>query len=271
MAMVSALLAASLIDAELFMIPIEIPWVMAALGLIVHTIIDKPTLAGAINANAASAALAVGGGIGLIVSIVLWRCGIIPQSFPHGEPMLDVDPVEAAGALAHEPPPPMTRRELTREMRTEMAFLLPPMLLAIAAFFICRGRWWDPIIAHNWFSGLCGAVLGALVGAFTVWITRILGTLAFGRLAMGLGDVHLMFGVGAIIGAALSVVAFFLAPFFGILIAIYMLLTGSRREIPYGPYLSLGTAFVLLFGCPIIAWLTPGAKGLSLMLHELIR
>ena len=79
---------------------------------------------------------------------------------------------------------------------------------------------------------------------------------------MGLGDVHLMFGVGAIIGAGAATVAFFIAPFFGILIAIYMLLTGTRRELPYGPYLGLATAFVMLFYCPIAAYLTPGIQGL---------
>ena len=93
------------------------------------------------------------------------------------------------------------------------------------------------MLAHNWLAGMLGALLGALIGGFVVWLTRILGTLGFGRVAMGLGDVHLMFGVGAIIGAGAATIAFFIAPFFGIAIAIYMLLTGTRRELPYGPYL----------------------------------
>jgi len=84
-----------------------------------------------------------------------------------------------------------------------------------------------------------------------------------------LGDVHLMFGVGAILGAAASTIAFFLAPFFGILVAIYMLLTGTRRELPYGPYLSLASAFVVLFYCPIAAKLAPGMQGLMLMIQQL--
>jgi leader peptidase (prepilin peptidase)/N-methyltransferase len=87
---------------------------------------------------------------------------------------------------------------------------------------------------------------------------------------MGLGDVHLLFGVGAIIGAASATIAFFIAPFFGIAVALYMLITGTRRELPYGPYLSLATGFVVLFSCPIIAWLTPGMEGLALLLREVI-
>jgi leader peptidase (prepilin peptidase) / N-methyltransferase len=267
MFMIGGLLASSLIDAELFIIPIEIPWALAAVGILTHTIIDKPSLPGALNATPSAAALAIGGALGLVVSIILFRYNVIPQSFPEGEPMQDAEP----GAI-DPPAPPMTRGQVTYEMGKEIVFLLPPMVLSIVAYFVLRGSAWDRfVLDHHWFSGFAGAVLGALVGALVVWITRILGTLAFGRLAMGLGDVHLMFGVGAIIGGALATVAFFIAPFFGIVIAIYMLLTGKRREIPYGPYLSLGTAFVLLFGCPLLGWLTPGAKGLSLMLHELIR
>jgi leader peptidase (prepilin peptidase)/N-methyltransferase len=118
-------------------------------------------------------------------------------------------------------------------------------------------------------SAALGAVFGGLMGGFIVWLTRILGTIGFGRIAMGLGDADLMFAVGAVIGAGGAIVAFFLAPFFGIAVALYMLLTGTRRELPYGPYLSLATAFVLLFYCPIAAWLAPGVEGLSIMIHGL--
>ena len=100
----------------------------------------------------------------------------------------------------------------------------------------------------------------AMVGGFVVWLTRILGTIAFRRVAMGLGDVHLMFGVGAVIGGFGATIAFFIAPFFGILIAIYMLVTRKGREMPLGPYLSLATAVVMLFYCPIAAYLTPGLQ-----------
>jgi leader peptidase (prepilin peptidase) / N-methyltransferase len=150
------------------------------------------------------------------------------------------------------------------------------MLLAAAFYFVVTriapiGQWWgDAVAGHPWFSGLLGSLLGALVGGFVVWVTRILGTLAFGRLAMGLGDVHLMFGVGAIIGAGCATIAFFLAPFFGIGLALYMFVSGTKRELPYGPYLSLATMFVLLFCCPIKAYLAPGLEGLTLMVRQVM-
>jgi hypothetical protein len=217
------------------------------------------------------AAVAAGWAIAMLVALGLWAVGKIPVHSPE-----TVNPPPDPNA----PQPvnvnrPWSRRELMREMRKEMAFLLPPMLLAAGWWFVAQRvpgvkAWWDPMLGHFWFSGLLGAILGALIGGFVVWITRILGTIAFGRLAMGLGDIHLMFGVGAVVGAGAATVAFFIAPFFGIALAVYMLLTGHRREIPYGPYLSLATAAVLLFYCPIAAYLSPGMSGLALMVQEVI-
>ena len=130
-------------------------------------------------------------------------------------------------------------------------------------------QWWASVIRPNWVSGLLGAMLGLLVGGFVVWLTRIVGTYFFGREAMGMGDVHLMAAVGAVVGAGASVVAFFVAPFFGMALAVYLLLTGKRRELPFGPYLSMGTAFVMLFYCPIAAYLAPGLLGLRYFVGKL--
>jgi leader peptidase (prepilin peptidase)/N-methyltransferase len=50
---------------------------------------------------------------------------------------------------------------------------------------------------NNWLGipairGFFGALMGYFAGCTVVWATRIVGTLGFGREAMGLGDVHLM-------------------------------------------------------------------------------
>jgi leader peptidase (prepilin peptidase)/N-methyltransferase len=126
------------------------------------------------------------------------------------------------------------------------------------------------VAAHSWLSALLGSLLGAMVGAFVVWITRILGTLVFRKVAMGLGDVHLMLGVGAVIGATGATIAFFLAPFFGMLWAFYMLIFRRGREIPYGPFLSLATAAVMLLYCSFMQRLEPGLQGLAFMIGQLV-
>jgi leader peptidase (prepilin peptidase)/N-methyltransferase len=286
MFMICALLAASLIDAETFTIPLQIPWLMAIVGIIIHTVIDDPRTPNHLDLDprSISAPIALGGSIGLLISITLFLLHIIPQSFSDGEPALEIDEDEfqkelarakAAGEELPNRPREYSRSDIRREIGKEMLFLLPPMALALLFALILHyskslnSSWTHLLENHNWLTALLGSLFGALIGAFLIWIFRILGTLAFGRIAMGLGDVHLMFGIGAIIGAGPSVITFFLAPFAGLLVGLYMLLSRKRHELPYGPYLALATAAVLIFYCPIANYLRPGVEGFSIALHNL--
>ena len=71
----------------------------------------------AILALAAAAALAVGGTVGWLLSLLLMRLRILKRSFPEGEPLLDVDrehvaaEIEAAKKRGENPPtlPPKSR------------------------------------------------------------------------------------------------------------------------------------------------------------------
>jgi leader peptidase (prepilin peptidase)/N-methyltransferase len=279
MLMISALLAASLIDAEHFIIPAEIPWLIAAVALAVHGLTDRPFQPGSLTLEAPIGAMTAGAGVGLLISIVLLRTGIMPMSFAEGAPLMEIEKkrLEEARAKgipdAEIPPPDFTRAQLRAEMAKEMLFLLPPLILGGVLTLLYLKvpsvhQWWDRMISYHWLSGLLGSLWGAMIGAMTIWMTRILGTLAFGREAMGLGDVHLMFGIGAVIGAAGSVIIFFVAPFVGLLFALYKLLFGKGRELPYGPFLSLATAVVLLFYCRIVTHLAPSMEGLRLAIQQ---
>jgi leader peptidase (prepilin peptidase)/N-methyltransferase len=281
MATVSALLAASLIDAELFIIPIQIPWFIAIVGFIVHAVADRPMLPGSLNLEGGYSpiwmSLSIGSSVGLLITLILWGMKILPTSFERGE-VLEIDVKHMREALEQakregreidqQPlPEPYTSKEIRKEISKEMLFLTLPLLLgglcvAAGVYVPAIRRLLDHVEHVDWLTGLFGSLLGAMAGAFVVWITRILATLAFRRIAMGLGDVHLMFGVGAVIGAGGAVIAFFIAPFFGIVVAIYMLITRKGREIPLGPYLSMATALVMLFYCEIAGYLAPGLQGL---------
>jgi leader peptidase (prepilin peptidase)/N-methyltransferase len=283
MGLICVLLAASLIDAELYIIPLELLWVIGGVGLIVHAIIDTSRTPGTLNASPVAAALAAGGAVGLLISIGLLRIKVFKHSFADGGPLLEVDREayekerEAAKNEGRElefDAPEYTPAQVRAEIRHEMLFLLPPLVLAaLCAALVMSvgvvGLMWNQLLSNDWLSGLLGSVFGALIGGFVVWLTRVLGTLAFGREAMGMGDVHLMAAVGAVVGAGAATVALFLAPFFGLVLAVYLLATGTKRELPYGPYLSLATAFVMLFYCPIAAWLAPGMAGLRFVVGRL--
>jgi leader peptidase (prepilin peptidase)/N-methyltransferase len=290
LALLSGLLAASLIDFELFIIPLSIPWLLAILGFIVHPIFDRPEIPGSLNLiggfGPPIAAMSAGGAIGLTISIILWNLKLLPTSFPEGEPMevdreqfkKDLEEARRRGENVDdaELPPEYTKRQVRREIAKEMLFLLPPLILGGALMAATtwvpslHNHWERLVLDNNWFNALLGSFLGAMAGGFVVWIVRILGTIGFGRVAMGLGDVHLMFGVGAIIGAGGATAAFFVAPVFGIALAVYRLIMRKSHEVPFGPFLALGTATVMLFYCQIEARFGPGLVGMVMILGSLL-
>src|SRR5206468_7313606 len=92
MLLVCVLLAGSLIDAEHFILPIEMFWYVAVpVALIWHSIIDAPGARGALNVGPAGAALAAGGAAGLVISLLLWWRGWLPTSFADGGPLMEVE------------------------------------------------------------------------------------------------------------------------------------------------------------------------------------
>ncbi len=134
----------------------------------------------------------------------------------------------------------------------EIIFLLPVVICSYGAFRLTNhvdaiGTWWAAFSQRPAVAGLLGSVWGYFAGCGIVWSIRIFGTLAFGKEAMGLGDVHLMGAAGAVIGASFVVLAFFIAPFFGLAWAGGQMFFKKIRQIPYGPFLSLGIFVVMIF------------------------
>jgi leader peptidase (prepilin peptidase)/N-methyltransferase len=117
----------------------------------------------------------------------------------------------------------------------------------------------------NW-GGLAAGIIGLAVGAGVTHLTRVVGTFAFRREAMGLGDVTLMGLIGAFLGWQAAVLSFFAGAFFGLAHALWKLvgflrklisrkkLSAADRELPFGPYLSMG-AVALVLSWP---WFWPG-------------
>lgn len=253
MSLVSAFLAASAIDLEMWIIPLELCWFVTIIGLIASAVagfvvnekaIMEFHLFPAITQSPRFAAVSLGGIAGLLISIVCLSIGLIKPSYEMAEDEQG-DCQEAVKKV--EEPEFNDRKEILREI----VFLLPIVILSFAAFKISQlptiADRWQSFIEYPLVSGSLGAAGGYLVGCGIVWATRIFGTLAFGKEAMGLGDVHLMGAAGAVIGAKWVVLAFFLAPFLGILWALYQSFFKKMRQIPYGPFLSLAVFAVIIF------------------------
>ncbi len=282
MMLLSGLLAASLIDAELFIIPAGIPWWIAGIAVVVHGFVDQPGSAGSLMQWPSALALCAGSAIGLAISIALLQLRILPLSFPTGD-LLEVERVELAqqakaaadaGEQGPDIPPEFSAAEVRREIRKEMLFLMPPLVLGGASVLLhmhvpAVRQMWYAAARIDWLNAALGSLLGGLVGAFVVWLTRILGSYVMGKEAMGLGDMHLMFGIGAVLGGSAATITFFIAPFAAIAVGIYLLIAHSRRQLPYGPYLSLAAAFVMLFYTPIAAYLQPGLQALVSIIRQM--
>ena len=135
-----------------------------------------------------------------------------------------------------------------REMGKESLFLLVPLIgMILGYFFLPLG---ESVEGMLWLRALAGVILGYISGGAVIWLTRILGSYAFGKEAMGLGDVHLLAAIGAVLGPIDPLYVFFLAPFFGLLAAfisfgVARIYSGQARVIPYGPYLAGATVCVM--------------------------
>jgi leader peptidase (prepilin peptidase)/N-methyltransferase len=139
-------------------------------------------------------------------------------------------------------------------MFKELVFLTPAIALAWLGGIAITG--WagpNPPTIPLWLSVLAGAVMGYLLGGFVVWAIRIGGSLAFGKEAMGLGDVHLMAAVGACFGWITACLAVPLAAVVGLYAVVITLLANrpAGRAMPFGPYLAIAT-LLIVFGRPLV-------------------
>jgi leader peptidase (prepilin peptidase) / N-methyltransferase len=109
-----------------------------------------------------------------------------------------------------------------------------------------------------WLVSLCGAILGALVGGGSLWLVGEIWKRLRGVEAMGLGDVKMLFGVGALLGWRLTLLTIFIGAFTGAIAGIIVIAKqkdkGLQAQIPFGIFLGTGSIISLLFGEQMIAW-----------------
>lgn len=107
------------------------------------------------------------------------------------------------------------------------------------------------VAAYPWLHAVAVSVVGAIVGGGMVWVVRIIGHWILRQEAMGFGDVILMAMVGSYVGWQATVLIFLFAPVFALAVIAVQWLTKRVHVIPYGPYLSLATLFVILCWQPL--------------------
>ncbi|HZI60792.1 MAG TPA: prepilin peptidase [Pyrinomonadaceae bacterium] len=109
-----------------------------------------------------------------------------------------------------------------------------------------------------WAASLGGAVIGALVGGGSLWLMGWIWERLRGVEAMGLGDVKMMFMVGAYLGWRLTVFTIFVGVLTGSIIGVALMARQRERNmqmlLPFGIFLGLGAIAALLFGSQIVGW-----------------
>jgi len=260
-ALLCGLLACSLVDIDNWIVPLEVCWVVSLVGLVCSAAAPHPWMP---KVSPETAAMSLGGAVGLLVGGVLLHYGLIRRSFidakepPLPEPAKKKNGKAKPDKHAHPKAVAVTNADGVNprvEVLREALFLTPAIAAALLALLLVtrlaparRGWLWlmtSPAGPHV--TGLLSALFGYLIGGLWIWGVRILGTLGFGKEAMGLGDVHILAAVGAVAGWIVPSVAFFLAPVFGLLWALYLLVKRNQRELPYGPWLAAATFVILAF------------------------
>jgi leader peptidase (prepilin peptidase) / N-methyltransferase len=109
-----------------------------------------------------------------------------------------------------------------------------------------------------WVVSLAGAALGALIGGGSLWLMGWTWEKLRGIEAMGLGDVKMMFMVGAYLGWRLTILTIFAGVLSGSVIGILLMAKQRERNmqmlLPFGVFLGLGAIAALLFGAPLVEW-----------------
>lgn len=109
-----------------------------------------------------------------------------------------------------------------------------------------------------WAVSLGGAVIGALVGGGSLWLMGWLWEKFRGIEAMGLGDVKMMFMVGAYLGWRLTILTIFVGVLSGSIIGVLLMAQQRERNmqmlLPFGIFLGIGAIASLMFGSQVVGW-----------------
>jgi len=116
----------------------------------------------------------------------------------------------------------------------------------------------NSIMDHSFFS-ILHSLIGLVFGFGLLWLIRWLGTKAFKREAMGMGDVFLMGAVGALFGPVAVLVTLILSSVFGSIVGVSMIALSKTKfgrfvEIPFGPYICMGCLAWMFYGPEIVSW-----------------
>ena len=217
-----ALVVLTVIDLEFKLLPNKIVYPLVVGTYVAFTAVD---LVGGEAFDLSRAVLLGGAALLAVVAVMTW---------PSPEPVPDEEETEEP---AYQP---------LRELLFGVAALVA--WVALLAFAGLDGP----------FRKLPGAVIGGALFSLLLLGVALVGSALSGRTAMGGGDIKLAVGLGAVLGyleaPGLVLVGIFMSFLAGGVLSIAILMaTGDRKkQIPFGPFLALGTALGVFVGEPLL-------------------
>lgn len=145
---------------------------------------------------------------------------------PEWDAYLSADPVKAIGYM-------LFASALLVAIYTDLAhFIIPD---EVNAFMLFTGLGMNVAYAATgnplaWMWGMPSSVAGALVGIGVLWGITFLGRVAFGKDAMGHGDIKMARGIGAVLLPMLAGISFALAVALGAVLGIVMVWVRNAQE-----------------------------------------
>ncbi len=132
--------------------------------------------------------------------------------------------------------------------------------LAGRPYFDDLGPLMDGMLKESpvWAASLTGGLLGALIGGGSLWLMGWTWEKLRGVEAMGLGDVKMMFMVGAYLGWRLTILTIFFGVMSGSVIGVVLMMRQKEKNmqmlLPFGVFLGIGAIAALLFGARVVEW-----------------
>lgn len=120
-------------------------------------------------------------------------------------------------------------------------FIIPDSVLLIGGILILFVQ----IIAYKTFA--FDKLVHAAICFGIMYGLKLIGNYLFKKESMGDGDIKLMALIGLVLGIKEAVLTLFAAAYLGLPYALYvMIIKKNNRELPFGPFLSLGALLLLL-------------------------
>lgn len=128
-------------------------------------------------------------------------------------------------------------------------YIIPDEVLIVGSILIIVEMFINSIITDvGLFKGVLMPILNG-AGSFAIlYLFKVFGDLVFQKESLGGGDIKLMFFIGLTLGFDMSIVTIFIASFLALPLSVISLIKDDNNVLPFGPYLSIAAAIIMLSG-----------------------